>query len=88
MPKKDTPPTPEAPTERKALTIELAPASAALLRRVSAKTGISQSRLRGELSRSAVVEKAVEAALRMAYDEWKRSLGDDLFGSEKGTPDA
>lgn len=96
MPKKDTTATPAPPSdqqtdrpgERKTLTIELAPASATLLRRLSAKTGLTQAHLRAELSRSVIVAEAVEKALKKRYDNWKEGLGDDLFGPEKGEGNA
>jgi len=87
MPKKDTvtpTPTPAGePTGPKTLSIELPGDTSNKLRKLAAKTGITQARLRAQLSRSAEVEGAITKALHQIYVDWKNDLGDDLFGPIK-----
>lgn len=76
--------TPNPPRDRpKAMTIDLTLAVAAKLRKLSAKTGLTQAHLRGELSRSSEVEKAMLATLKQIHEDWKEEfLADELFGAE------
>ena len=90
MPKKDTT-TPSPPSERpapKTMTIDLTPNVAVKLRKLSARTGLTQAHLRGELSRSREVEAAIEAALKQIYADWLEDTGDIFGPPEKGAPDA
>lgn len=93
MSKKNTATEPDQPTETQAgpktLSIELPGDTSTKLRKLAAKTGITQARLRAELSRSPKVEAAITEALLQIYTTWKAELGDDVFGPVgKGEPDA
>ena len=85
--------TPNPPTERpagpKTMPIDLSADTAARLRKLSTRTGLTQAQLRDELSRSREVDTAVVKARHRIYLDWKEGLVDDLFGPpEKGAPDA
>jgi hypothetical protein len=74
--------TPNPPRDRpaKGIAINLQPAEADLLRKVSEQTKITQAELRAHLEGSGIVSGAIHRALRERYTAWRNDqLGRDIF---------